>query len=59
MGFVISIPATATLNCGRGTEVVEMLEDQPDLEVIIVPIGGVAGQLARVSRPRKSTLKSG
>jgi threonine dehydratase len=31
------------LIAGVATEVVEMLEDQPDLEVIIVPVGGGSG----------------
>ena len=31
------------LIAGVGTEVAEMLEDQPDLEVIIVPVGGGSG----------------
>ena len=46
------------LIAGVTTETLEMLEDQPDIEVIIVPIGGGSGAAGASSRPKPSTRPS-
>jgi threonine dehydratase len=47
------------LIAGVGTETLEILEEQPQTDVIVVPVGGAAARRAPASSPRRSIRRSG